>query len=349
MTTFVNNVSNLQASLARQQEALRITRELSKAEEEATTGLRADVFRDLGARAASSISVRNQIDRTDSFVTSNKLLEGRMDITVNAMTEMRAAIQDVMAMAVANKESPVSTAPEVQAAARTALEQFIGFANTQYQGKSLFAGVDDDKIALNKWDQDIDGFGTTPESVVADITGTGPVNTADATAMIASLDTLFNSTDYEDVFFNGTPEATGERVTARIDEGVTLAYGVQANDQAFRDVIKGLTMLASVDISQISDSDAYSVYMTEAVSVISSGTSGVLEAEARLGSQQHRLENTVTGQEDLLNVLNSRVLALEAVDPYEAATRLQLLETQLQSSYVLTSRLANMTLLNYLA
>ena len=54
-------------------------------------------------------------------------------------------------------------------------------------------------------------------------------------------------------------------------------------------------------------------------------------------------------QEDLLNVLNSRVLALEAVDPYEAATRLQLLETQLQSSYVLTSRLANMTLLNYLA
>ena len=143
----------------------------------------------------------------------------------------------------------------------------------------------------------------------------------------------------------GAPQ---ERVVALIDEGVTLNYGVQANDAAFTDLMRGLTMLAAVDVSQISDPDAYAAYVTEAVDAISVGIGGVLAAETQLGAQQKLVEDTSTALEDVNDIYNSRILALEAVDPYEAATRLSQLETQLQSSYAVTARLMNLSLLNFL-
>ena len=39
---------------------------------------------------------------------------------------------------------------------------------------------------------------------------------------------------------------------------------------------------------------------------------------------------------------------MEGVDPYEAATRLSALETQLQASYAVTARLSRMSFLNFL-
>ncbi len=40
--------------------------------------------------------------------------------------------------------------------------------------------------------------------------------------------------------------------------------------------------------------------------------------------------------------------AMESVDPYEAATRVNILMTQLESSYAVTGRISRMSLLNYI-
>ncbi|WP_368735617.1 flagellin [Escherichia coli] len=47
-------------------------------------------------------------------------------------------------------------------------------------------------------------------------------------------------------------------------------------------------------------------------------------------------------------MLNSSVLDLEAVDPYEAANRVHALSTQIEASYALTVKLQSLSLLNYL-
>ena len=88
--------------------------------------------------------------------------------------------------------------------------------------------------------------------------------------------------------------------------------------------------------------------MAEAVDAISVGVGGVLAAETRLGAQQKLVEDTTTAQKDVIDIYKTRILALEGVDPYEAATRLSQLETQLQSSYAVTARLMNLSLLNFL-
>ena len=49
-----------------------------------------------------------------------------------------------------------------------------------------------------------------------------------------------------------------------------------------------------------------------------------------------------------IDIYQSRVLDLEGVDSYEAATRISLLETQLQATYAVTARLSQLSFLNYM-
>ncbi|MAY89039.1 MAG: hypothetical protein CML02_20235 [Pseudooceanicola sp.] len=358
MPDILSSVSTLQASLTRRRLTAQLTRDLGVAEKEATTGLRADVFRDLGARAASSVTLRSQIERTESYVTSNTLLAGRLDLTAQTMQGIREIAQDFLALAVANGQSTGATKTEVQAAARGALDQVIAAGNTRYQGKSLFSGIDTGAQALTEWQND-GPSGLTPEQVMTVLIGTTPANTTEANTAIDKIDRAFDGTlgavnrRYESTFYGGAPAnqtsgAPNERLTARIDEGVELAHGVQANDPAFRDMLQGLSMLTALDPAEITDPDAYETYVGAAIDRLSSGISGMLDLETRLATQQELLDRTITAQEDLSDIYQSRVLDLEAVDPYEAATRLTLLETQLNSSYAITARLQNLTLLNFL-
>ena len=49
-----------------------------------------------------------------------------------------------------------------------------------------------------------------------------------------------------------------------------------------------------------------------------------------------------------INIMNTQINNLETVDPYEASTRVTTLLTQLQTSYSLTARVQQLTILNYL-
>ncbi|MCB1342119.1 MAG: hypothetical protein KDK24_13840 [Pseudooceanicola sp.] len=354
MADLIANISTLQSSLARRRENARLMTGMAKAEKEVTTGLRADLFRDLGQRAAESVRLRNIVQRNDGFIASNKLLAGRMEVTGLAMTEIRQVADDFLALAVSGSNPGSAISSELQASARIAIGQIVVQANTVYQGGHIFAGIDQDKVPLQRWDQVNAGTGLSPEDVMTAIVGTGPVTLADVNALTAEIDGVFDGSHatvgyrYEETFFNGTPAATGPRVEARIGEGVTISHGIQANDTGFTELMQGLSMLASMDISQIADQDAYTAWLDAAVQKISQGSHKLLGAQTELGSFQGLVEETIDRHESVNDVYANRMLDLEGVDAYEAATRLTLLQTQLESSYAVTARLSSLTLLNFL-
>jgi flagellar hook-associated protein 3 FlgL len=75
---------------------------------------------------------------------------------------------------------------------------------------------------------------------------------------------------------------------------------------------------------------------------------GLIAVETRLGLDQRRLEDALArNQAERASFEESRS-RLVGVDPYEAATRLTELETQLQSIYAMTARTTQLSLLNYL-
>jgi hypothetical protein len=78
-----------------------------------------------------------------------------------------------------------------------------------------------------------------------------------------------------------------------------LIYGVQANDPPFAQALQGLAMLASIDPATITDRDAYRVWVDEAVKSVLDGVEGIIGIEARVGTQQRTVQETILRQEDL--------------------------------------------------
>ncbi len=153
--------------------------------------------------------------------------------------------------------------------------------------------------------------------------------------------------------FNGTPLLDGSddpntRVTARISDGQQLEYGVQANDEAFRDTIKGLAMLSVIDVDQIDDDATYARWMEAVNDALGQGVEGGVATSTRIGFNLQVVANAQAQLADISLVQQTQIGNYENVDPYEAATMVSSLETQLQASYSVTARLSQLSLLNFL-
>jgi flagellar hook-associated protein 3 FlgL len=354
MTTILNSGSNLHVSQMRQKLMADMSSRLERASEEVATGLRSDVFKDLGARASESISLRAGMERNDTYRVSNKILADRMKTTAESLGTARGTVQQFLDFAIQSRGDPMNTAGEIRDFAISTLALLTSQMNVAYQGSSLFSGVDSKANALQPWEQVNPETGLSPKQVLAGILGGGITDGADAQAKRDAVEAAFSDdpaaapgTGYEETFYNGSPSA-GQRMTAVIDEGVTIEHGVQANDQAFRDIMKGLSMLASVDPTKMPDKASYETWVGGAIDAVAKGVAGVLDIESRLGTQQRVIDQTIAAQDARVELYRSKVLNLEGVDPYEASVRVIQLQTQLEATYEISARMARLSFLNFL-
>ena len=234
----------------------------------------------------------------------------------------REEVQSVLEIAVLNASRPTNGAEVLQLQARAALEGMVAAMNVTFNGDSLFAGLDSNKPALTRWSDTSAVTGRTPESVLQEIIGTGPTDAASATQIADKIDQIFQSQDtvdpsrnFEGTFYQGSRnlDAGGQptkQIRAWVNTGQEVVFGKRANEEAFRAAYQGLAMLAATDVSTLD------------------------EAQTQLT--------------DMSLVQRTQISNYESVDPYEAITRMNNLETQLQASYQVTSRLSSLSILNFL-
>jgi flagellar hook-associated protein 3 FlgL len=360
MSTVVTTMSTMTAAQFRRETVADIQRRLEVAGKEMSTGRKADIHAALGLRSSELLAVRSSSARNDSFLTGNRLLANRMESMAATMGGVRKILQDFVEVAIANKGAPGPTVTQVSAAARAAYDQIVAQLNAPYQGSQLFSGTESERAAIQGWTKQSAATGLSPEAVLVGIVGGGIADAADATAKLADVTRAFGSTEtvfpdrnFEASFYNGTPLLDGggvpsPRVAARIDEATVLSYGIQANDPAFTSALQGLAMFASVDPATLADAGAYEVWIGAAIDAVANGIDGVVTAEGLLGTQQRTLEETILRQQDRRDLYNKHIALLEAVDPYEAATRVTELSTQLEASYAVTARISRLSFLDFM-
>ena len=360
MSWNISGVSSMQFSYSNRQNVARVTEQLQIAGQELATGRKADLFADLGPSASIALTLRASEENTQAYLTVNEVLDSKLEAMLAAVDTTRSGAQEVLESTLINASRPTMGADALQTQARAALESVIGSLNISFNGDYLFAGTASDSVPLTRWEEANATTGLSPQEVLSDIVGSGPTTVAEAEAMFEEIDAFFASTNttdpdrnFEATFYNGTPllDDSGDpntRVTARINEGQQLSYGVQANDPAFLDTIKGLAMLSVIDVSQIEDEATYARWMTEVSDTLGSGVQDMLTVSAGIGFNQQVVVNAQAQLEDISLVQQTQIGNYENVDPYEAATMVTSLETQLQASYSVTARLSQLSLLNYL-
>lgn len=355
----IGGISSFQFNLFNRQNVERTTFALQRAGQEVSTGRKADVYADLGPRATSIMRLRASETNSENFMQANGVLENKLQAMMASIDATRERVQAVLQTAITNAAQPTNGAEVLQRNALAALESVVATLNTSYNGDHLFAGLQSDTAPLTRWSQANPATGLSPADAMASLFGAGPIDAASANAVADAIDLAFASADpvdpnrdYEATFYNGSPAIDGggqptRQVNAWVNTGQEVVYGVRANDAPFREVIKGLGMLAVTDVSQM-DEAAYETYMGRVITALTTAQEGLLDASARIGFNQQVVETTQTQLTDLSLVRRTQITDYEGVDPYEAITRMQSLETQLQASYQVASRLSNLSILNYL-
>ena len=186
-------------------------------------------------------------------------------------------------------------------------------------------------------------FGSNPPQVVAG----PPYDTAMA---------LTNGTPANTVFWytgeNGSTPAL-QTATAQVGPSMTIGYGMRANEPAFTALIANVAALAATTFSA-GDPNAQASYQALCDRVVQNlspqpGTQTVGDIEADIANAQTTVKNATTVNTQTQSTLQDMLQGIEGVNQNQIGEQILTLQNDLSASMSVTARLAQLSLVNYLA
>ncbi|MCH4543030.1 MULTISPECIES: flagellar hook-associated family protein [Brucella/Ochrobactrum group] len=323
--------------------------EMLKAQQEATTGTVFDVGLSLGSKSGQTVSLRKEYDRLSVLTDMNKLVQQRMNATQTAAGTIIENTQNFLGD-LTGANNTAESAATIAKSAKSILNSVTGLLNTSFNGEYIFAGVNTDvkpvadytegstaQTAVRQAFQDHFGF-AIDDPQVANITGD---------EMKAFLEGDFADQFNDANWAANWSDASDTVIKSRISPTETADTSISANADGFRKTIMSAVMVAEFATIGL-NSSAFEALTHQAMQTTTTAITETTSEQTTLGLAQSRTEAATTRIAAQQKILNQSVLNLEEVDPYEAATRVNALKTQIETSYSLTVQLQNMSLLNYL-
>jgi len=313
------------AILRRQSETARI---------ELTTGRIADLPAALGARIGEAFSIRASIDliavRRQGLAQAN-LTAAAVQRTLGSIgIDGRVIASDALA---ANGRQDETALGVAAVAARAEFESAIAQLNTRIGGHALFGGDATDRQALSN-----------AGSILPDVQAIYSA-AADIAEFETNLDLYFNDPagKFRAVIYTG---GAGAAPTIEIGAGERIDVSARADEQPLRDILRGLSTIAAA--ASAPPSALRDGALAIGAGAVLEGETGLIARRSEIGVSEQRAAEAGQRLEAEETALSEAYNERTARDPFEAASRLQALEAQLNASFVITSRLSQLSLANYL-
>jgi flagellin-like hook-associated protein FlgL len=167
---------------------------------------------------------------------------------------------------------------------------------------------------------------------------------------------LVNGTAANTVFWytgeNGSTPAL-QTATAQVGPSMSIAYGMRANEPAISSLVANVAALAATTYSA-SDPNAQASYQALCQSVMANlsgqpGTQTVSDIEADLANAQTTMKNATTTNTQTQTTLQDMLQGIEGVNQNQIGEQILTLQNNLSASMSVTARLAQLSLVNYLA
>lgn len=311
--------------------------DLSTLTEEMASGTHADMGRALKGDFTALAGVERGLRLFESY----KSAAAEATLTTGASQAALQTVQDSLSglapeLLSATASGSLQQMDLMAASAPDRLSAMVSALNQSAAGRSLFAGAATDRNAL---------------APVADITAAleplaaGAVDAAD---LITTLESWFMDPGggFETLAYQGNPDGPPGVLVA---EGETVQNPASALDPGLRRGLMGMALAALVatDAGSFPGADKRALLEHAALSM-TSGNEGITGLRARIGHAEGRIEAAQLRNDTARGQLELERGRLTGVDPYRTATELQQAEARLESLYLLTSRLARLSLTEYL-
>jgi flagellar hook-associated protein 3 FlgL len=144
-----------------------------------------------------------------------------------------------------------------------------------------------------------------------------------------------------------------QTATAQIGPSTTIAYGMQANEQAISSLVANVAVLATTTYSA-SNPNAQASYQALSQKVAGnlsdpSGTQSISDIEADLANAQTTITNATSLNTQTQTTLQGMLQNLEGVNQDQIGEQILTLQNSLSASLSVTARLAQLSLVNYLS
>ncbi|GAB4270215.1 MAG: hypothetical protein Kow0013_22300 [Pararhodobacter sp.] len=321
--------------LQRQGAALR--NDIARLGQELTTGIVASPERHLKGAIGPLALIDAGVARNTAFTQSAHLAATRADTVQSALTGLdtlrQKTAETLLASATAGGSSAnANTDGRVAAAAFNDAVSALGvtsggvqvFSGTAADTPPLI-GATDMLAALSPLVSGLSSAQEVADAITMAFTGPGGL--------------------FETGFYTGGGEARGGAISdARFADAMPTAA-----DPAIRLTLAGLAMGAMLADPDLTLNAAQRTDLARRASeALMSAAPGVSALQARVGAAQSGLEQHITRLSTERDGLSVARQALIGADPYEAATRLQEAQTQLETLYTVTARTARLSLVEYL-
>lgn len=346
-TTFISTQS-LQNTL--RQQILNAQAALQKNQQEATTGIYADIGAALGGRTKNVVDLSGTLSGLQSSIDANGLVNTRLSAAQTSLSQMSGNVQSALDALVSLGSS--SSAAQIQTAqtqAANSLQAFIAAGNLSASGEYLFGGINTAEKPLTAYTAGSAAqatfqtafsatFGFTPDDS-AQVAG---ITADQMTSFLASYRSTLDATWSSD-----WSTASDTPMTSRISNNEVIQSSVSANSSGVREMAYASVITAELLDKNISG-DARGAVVNAAVSALGASVSGLNLMQGQLGISQARVKSANNALSSQKDIATTQLNNLEGVDPYEAATKVNTLLTQLETSYTLTGRIQQLSLVNYL-
>ena len=309
----VSRVTNLSSSRLINSLILKSQARINEQQIKLTTQQNSQDYLGIGDDAGRLLTVESSLRRIDQFVKDNTFIDMRMETMLNSMDAVSDILKEVRTLVRDVLEDGTLDGIDKNDFTEIKMDQLEGFLNVKMNGRFLFSGTKTD---------------------------TKPVNAGDL-ADAPTFDADGITTTSEPSFFY---QGDDNQVKARIDEGVTLEYGVKANNEGFEKLIRAIRLVKSTDLT---DANVLGKFQ-HALNLLNESADKIGAVELNTGVKFQQLTSTTRSLKDTKSILDGVVDEIERADTFEAVSILNQVQTQLEASYATAVRVSSLSLTKFL-
>lgn len=322
--------------------------DLQKAQSELSTGRHSDVGLVLGLSTGRNLDWRNKIENLGANLKRNETIANRASVSqaaIDSIVKQSESLRD----AVMGARSALNGGEVAHVAGGNALDGILNALSTEYAGQFIFAGRTPDQAPLSQYS------GQAPQvafdaAFLAEF-GFAKDDPLAANITPSQMQTFLNGR-FEDLFSDPAwssdwSQSDSQNMEFRIAENVVVNVDANGNEQAFRKVLKAAVAVFELGNTSIGSGTLQTV-ADKAMSEISNGVQELGNIQSRIGLAEQSITRANSRMTAMKAVFETSVADTEGVSQFDAATRVNTLMSQLESSYTVTGRLFKLSLMNYL-
>lgn len=314
-----------------------IKSDLARLGQELSTGKVADIASYLGGdtrQFSGIIHSLNVLDTYRNVAKETAVTLEQMQIALSRVDIARSETTDTLLL-VSGQSQPhqVEHAANV---AKLAFSDIVNSLNGQFAGRSLFGGAEVDQPSL-----------VNAKVMLADIMTT--ISAATTTdGVVQAVEDWFDNPagGFATFAYQGDIGAQPSRLLA---ENQRIEIDVRADDPAIRDLLKASALGAIISnlAPSFSAQDRGNLLQKAGINLLAA-SAPTAQIEARIGNLQAVVATSQTRLESERSMLSIAQNNLQNADPFETATRLEAVQTQLETHFTVTARLSQLSLVEYI-